>query len=96
MYLLQDSISWLFDDVGTGTYVAGMMSLKIAENSDISLNKFVREELQDYEFRGGGKDTYMSGYINSEKGKTQDVANRFEKSFNNYIEKKSKKKKKSN
>ncbi|MFX1375624.1 MAG: alanine--tRNA ligase [Promethearchaeota archaeon] len=89
---VDNSISWLFDDVGTGTYVAGMMSLKIAENYDISLNKFVREELE-YEFKGGGKDTYVSGYINNEQGITDTVANRFKASFNEYIDKKFKKKK---
>ncbi|MFX1347676.1 MAG: alanine--tRNA ligase [Promethearchaeota archaeon] len=91
---LDNSISWLFDDVGIGTYVAGMMSPKIVENYDISLSKFIKEELQDYEFRGGGKDTYVSGYISNEQGKTDNIANRFEVNFNKYINKKCKEKKK--
>jgi alanyl-tRNA synthetase len=93
---VDNSISWLFDDVGTGTYVAGMMSPKIAETSDISLNKFVREELQDYDFRGGGKDTYVSGYISSEQGTADTVVKRFEARFNKYIDKKIREKKKQN
>jgi alanyl-tRNA synthetase len=92
---VDNSINWFFDETRRGTYVSGMMSPKIAENSDISLNKFVREELRDYEFRGGGKDTYVSGYISSDQGDTDSIAHKFEASFNNYVEKKSKKKKKS-
>ncbi|MFX1389593.1 MAG: alanine--tRNA ligase [Promethearchaeota archaeon] len=84
---LDNSISWLFDDVGKGTFIVGMMSSKIAEKYNISLSKFVREEFQDYEFKGGGKDTYVSGFISSEQGKTNIVVNRFEISFNKYIKK---------
>ncbi|MFX1569361.1 MAG: alanine--tRNA ligase [Promethearchaeota archaeon] len=91
---VDNSINWFFDEIEKGTYITGMMSPEIAENTDISLNKFIREELQHYEFRGGGKDTYVSGYISSERGKTNTVANRFEASFNKYIDKKIKKKKK--
>ncbi len=67
---VDDSGNWFFDDVETGTYVVGMISPKIAETFDISLNKFVREELRDYDFKGGGKDTYVSGYIGNEQGDT--------------------------
>ncbi|MFX1366409.1 MAG: alanine--tRNA ligase [Promethearchaeota archaeon] len=94
-YVNKPTVNWFFDKTQKGTYVVGMMSPEIAENTDISLNKFISEELQDYEFKGGGRDTFVSGYISNEQGKTNTVANRFEASFNKYIEKKIKKKKSS-
>ena len=89
-----NSINWFFDEIGKGTYVTGMMSSEIAKNTNISLNNFIREELQDYEFRGGGKDTYVSGYVSNEKGTTSSVAKYFKKNFDEYIKKKYKKEKK--
>ncbi len=91
---VDNAINWFFDDIGTGTYVIGMMSPKIAENSDIRLNNFITEELRDYGFRGGGKDIFVSGYVSSEEGNTNTVENHFKTSFNKYIKKKSEKKKK--
>jgi alanyl-tRNA synthetase len=91
---LSNSINWFFDEIGKGTYITGMMSPEIAKKTDISLNNFIREELADYGFKGGGKDTFVSGYISSEKGNTNAVVNHFKTHFNRYIEKKSKNKKK--
>ncbi|MFX1572133.1 MAG: alanine--tRNA ligase [Promethearchaeota archaeon] len=91
---VNNSINWFFDEIGKGTYVTGMMSPEIAKTTDISLNNFIREELKDYKFRGGGKDTYVSGYVSNEKGNTSSVANYFKKNFDEYIKRKYKKKKK--
>ncbi|MFX1305133.1 MAG: alanine--tRNA ligase [Promethearchaeota archaeon] len=91
---LDNSINWFFDEIEKGTYVTGMMSPEITKKTNISLNKFIREELQDYGFKGGGSDTYVSGYISDDKGKTSSIVEYVKINFDEYIKKKYKMEKK--
>jgi len=64
-----------------------MTSSDLAKNYEISLNTFIGQELNDYGFKGGGKDTHVSGFISSEIKNSDLAINYFRTSFDRYIKK---------
>jgi alanyl-tRNA synthetase len=69
----EDLISIFLDEIDDGIMVLGMMGTKPAKESELSIGNLVKECVENFGGKGGGKKDYGQGFINDKDVNIDDV-----------------------